>query len=114
MAFKTITLSSASLTSPSANLDWRAGLPTTASVVANSSQMTGAVLIEYSLQDLMLTPSSAVVWLPMSSAVDLSSIGSTGSLGIEITETIAALRLRSSTALSSGSAMLGVLQADRR
>jgi hypothetical protein len=64
------TLSSAAVpgASTACNLNWIGGKMTNISVITNSSQGTGDFSIQFTLQDLMRTPSSLVAWQGFSSS----------------------------------------------
>jgi hypothetical protein len=68
MALFTTTLSSAGTTIAS-NLNWIGGKPVTASITIGSSTSSGDCVLQFTLNDLMRTSASAVVWQGFSSAL---------------------------------------------
>lgn len=117
MPYQTITLSSVG-TSGIANLDWSGGKPTTVAVSAGSTSMASNYTIQYTLDDIMRTASTSVVWFSISSAAGSSAQHFTSSLqldpgGVVVTflNPIAAVRINS-TALSSTNLQMRVLQGE--
>ena len=77
MPYDTITLSTAGSTVPGAsaavNLNWRGGGPATVSLTWASSSTLGTTQLQYTLDDLQLVTSTAVVWLPVGNSSVASS-----------------------------------------
>lgn len=112
MGQKILTLSSAVTTSAVAALDWRTDGLTTVAVSANSSSATGGFSLQMADRDIMLNSSAAVVWIPLSSgAFDVSALSTNPDL-VTIQTPVPALRIVSSTTISSGVATVVVTQAD--
>lgn len=108
-----VTLSSVGTSDP-ANLDWRGGGYVTALVTLGSTTMTTDWTLQYTLDDSQLS-SATRVWLGVSSAVGssvthFSSAAADAGVSFTFLAPIAGLRI-SSTALSSSSLRLRVLQA---
>jgi hypothetical protein len=106
-------------TSRAINLDWMEGGPATVQVTAGSSTGSAGGVLQYTLNDILTTPSSNVVWSPCSSGA--SPIGSTtgvvlttsglvdAGFGFQFLPPVAALRF-SCSAFSSGGLRVSVLQ----
>jgi hypothetical protein len=125
MPYETITLSSAGVpgASGAANLNWLSGKNETISITTNTSSGTGDWIVQVSLDDIMRTPSSLVVWQGLSSNFLTGSFIPTAGyhftsstiypdgilIGVEWP--LAAVRLNS-TALSSNTLTLKVLQGE--
>ena len=90
----TVTLSSAGQ-SRAVNCDWANGAPIGVLVLGASANVTAS--IQYSLDDLMQTPSSNVVWI---SDPNFTAATSNTSVAYSYTQPLAAIRLNSSA--SSG------------
>jgi hypothetical protein len=88
----TVTLSSVG-TSRAINLDWMDGSPTAVLVLGASANTTAT--IQYALDDIMLTPSSAVAWIS-----DPNSTAATSNTSVAFTyaQPLTAIRLNSSAA----------------
>jgi hypothetical protein len=100
----TVTVSSVG-TSRAVNLDWRNGAFTAVSVTGSSSG-SFSFSVQYSLDDLMLTPASAVSWITDPGATSLTS-NSSGAFLYQ--QPLAGIRLNS-TALSSAVLTMKVTQ----
>jgi len=118
MPYQTITLSSASVPGQSGvvALNWRAGNPTSVAVYPSTTgTQTSAFTIQYTMDDLQLVGgTSLALWANVSSAIGSSGTIFTSTASAEgvfysFLTPIAALRL-SSTALSSGSLTMKVIQ----
>lgn len=103
MAQYSVTVSSVGTTRAIA-LDWRNNAPIAVSVTGSSSG-TFAYSVQTTLDDIMLTAASAVVWATDPGATALTSSSS----AISYTTPIAAIRLNS-TAVSSATLTLNVNQ----
>jgi hypothetical protein len=91
----TVTLSSLGTSRP-VNLDWTNGAPVGVAVTGSSSG-TFVYSVQYTLDDLMLTPAANVVWISDPNATALTS----NSSGIfTYTAPLAGIRINSSTAPS--------------
>ena len=66
MTYATVTLSSVG-TSPVVNLNWIGGKPTTVNVVSSAAGSSGAVVIQYSMDDPQRVASSLAAWFGFSS-----------------------------------------------
>src|SRR5215467_6083891 len=88
----TVTLSSVGTSRP-VNLDWANGAPV-AVLVLGASANTPATL-QYALDDVMQTPSSAVTWI---SDPNFTAATSNTSVAYSYTQPLAAIRLNSSAA----------------
>lgn len=121
MPNQTITLSSVGTSAP-AHLDWRSGKPITATTTITSTIMTVDYTLQYTLYDTMLstdavgTASSNAAWRGVTSSLGssithFSSVQGDAGLTFTFTNPIAGLRL-SSTAISSSSVVLRVIQGD--
>jgi hypothetical protein len=84
------------------NLDWMAGGPTTVRLTALTSQAVASGHFEWTLNDILLTPSTAVIWSWLSTTGVLNSTTQTvlsatsvidgAALGLQIQSPVAALR----------------------
>jgi hypothetical protein len=63
----TVTVSTRATTSRAVNVDWMAGGPTTIRLTAGSSQAVASGHVEYTLDDILTTPSTGVMWAILSS-----------------------------------------------
>lgn len=111
----TVTLSSVGVSNPVA-VSWRDYNPTTASITLGSSTLTTDFTAQFTLDDLQL--SSSPVWLSIGSSIGsgathFSSANFDAGVVVTFLTPIAGLRI-SSTALSSSSLTLKVLQGDGR
>ena len=109
-----VTLTTAASTTPGNSaacpLSWQSGRPTTVSLSFGSSTAFNDCVVQYSLDDVQRTPSSAVTWMTLSSGISNNSTTAyhlasttwfdTGFLAQFLTP-LAAVRLRS-TALDAG------------
>lgn len=99
------------------NIDWRTEQAVSFAVTTGSTTLTGDFTVQFTLDDLQLTTSSAVFWFSVSSAIGsfaalhftASAAYDTGVYG-SFLNPIGGLRL-SATALSSTNLVLRVLQA---
>ena len=66
MTLTIVTLSSVGTSNPVA-LNWIGGKPTLVNVVSSASGSSGAVVIQYALEDIQRTASSLVAWFGLSS-----------------------------------------------
>src|SRR5215475_5795505 len=66
----TVTVSTGATTSRAVNLDWMAGGPATIRLTAgsNSSQASASGHIEYTVDDILTTPATGVIWSILSTA----------------------------------------------
>jgi hypothetical protein len=119
MPYQTVSLTSNSTTTsgPMA-LNWIGGKPSTVSLsFTGSSQQTTDATIQYTLDDIMRTASSLVVWLPVASSAGSSTpahySGTFFDTGVTLSflNPVAAVRLGSTT-LSSGTLTLKVIQGE--
>lgn len=111
MAAVTTTLSSVGV-SPAINMDWMGGKFATVVVSLGSTTMTTDFTIQFTLDDLQLTPSPT--WLTFGSSTGsaithFSSANADGGVVLGLAYPIAGLRL-SSTGLSSSSLTMRMLQ----
>lgn len=111
----TVSISTGTLTSPSVNTNWIGGKPISASLVWNSSTSSGTATVQFTLDDIQLVASPT--WVSYSSAVGQAATSFTSqSFGvnnlISFLSPVAGLRLNSTTAISSGTVSLTVLQGE--
>ena len=119
MPYQTITMSSAAVPGVSSPepLSWRGGKPASVWVTPNSSTTTGTFSIQYTLDDLQLTPGTGGLWASVSSAAgqpgtvfNASTCGLDGVLWSFLSP-VAAVRI-TSTALSSGPWTMKIMQGE--
>ena len=106
------------LTSLSANLNWIGGKPTTVSIFSLSSTSSGAISIQYTLDDILRTPSTSVIWKFTGSSAGSStpavySASSWYDTGVTVAflNPIAAVRMYSS-GLDTGTITMKVIQGE--
>lgn len=102
-------------------LDWMAGGPTSMRLTAASTTMSGGGVMQYTLDDLMRTPSSLVTWSGITSSLAFGTGSTAGGTVIvasnvqdspwvyTIDAPVAGIRF-SASAVSSSSLVLEVLQ----
>src|SRR5215469_15368161 len=100
----TITLSSVGQSRPLA-LDWMNGTAIAVLVLGASAAVTAT--LQYTLDDVMQTPSSAVTWI---SDPNFTAATSATSVAYTYTQPLAAIRLNSSTNSTPGTLTLKVTQ----
>jgi hypothetical protein len=84
------------------------GKPISVGITLSSTTLTTSTFLQFALDDIQQTTSSAVVWFNTSSTAYSSAIADTGATA-SFLNPVAGLRL-SSTALSSGSVTMRILQ----
>jgi hypothetical protein len=100
----TVTLSSVGTSRP-VNLDYMNGTPTAVLVLGASTGTTAT--LQYSLDDIMQTPSSLVTWI---SDPNFTAATSNTSVAYSYAQPLAAIRLNSSTASGLSPLTLKVTQ----
>jgi hypothetical protein len=100
----TTTLSSVG-TSRAVNLDWMNGAPVAVLVLGASAGTTAT--LQYTLDDVMMTPSSAVTWI---NDPNFTAATSNTSVAYTYTQPLAAIRINSSTASGLSPLTLKVTQ----
>jgi hypothetical protein len=121
MPMQSITLSSASVpgVSGAAMMNWRCGKPATVTIsISTTGTSSAAVLLEFTMDDLMLVGgSSNAFWMGVSSVAgqaqttfNASNFGA-GGVQVAFPTPVAAVRMNS-TALSSGPLTMKVMQGE--